>query len=251
MSPNGHGAPEQNGTGERRVRYVLFTGKVKHGQMLRYLFAAQARKRFLEQFGWRRQLKASALTGDPDAVLEVYYLEEPDPNLLESTLERMKKDPSYQEIRASRIERHGSPGTPGNPDTHKLIQLRHMLTERSQKEWSRELATAPYLLHVTCTLFDAGTIGLFNDLMSKLLGAFEHAGLSLLISGQDADDDKKVLNIWEYEQPESPKLVMLRLAENEAYCTLDELCSQEQHVFRNISRHYQQYPMLQGIPLHI
>ena len=59
------------------TRYLVFTAKVKHGQLLRYLHAAQIRRRFLEQYQLRRQVKSSALTGDPDRVFEVYYADNP------------------------------------------------------------------------------------------------------------------------------------------------------------------------------
>ena len=48
-----------------RPQYLLFTSLVKHGDLLRYILATQVRKRLMEPYGFHRQVKSSALTGNP------------------------------------------------------------------------------------------------------------------------------------------------------------------------------------------
>jgi hypothetical protein len=235
------------------TRYLVFTAKVKHGQLLRYLHAAQFRRRFLEQYQVRRQVKSSALTGDPDRIFEVYYAD--NPLLLKKALVAMEEAPRLlaltrvmDDARITDEEREDN-GQPRLPYKYQeeLVQLPYMLSGIGQAQCARLSATRPYLLQVTCTLHDINYLDEFNEYMPALLDNFEQFGLSLLVAGQyKAEDQKtKVLNVWEYENPESPRLLMPQLAENLTYAQLDRLCDQEQHVCRNVSRHYQLYPLLE------
>ena len=55
-----------------------------------------------------------------------------------------------------------------------------------------------------------------------------------------------ILNIWQLEDLEQHRELMLRLADNRVYGEIDKLCDQQQHLCRNVSRHYQNHPFLMG-----
>ncbi|OJT22656.1 hypothetical protein BO221_23140 [Archangium sp. Cb G35] len=235
------------------TRYLFYTAKVKHGQLPRYLHAAQLRKRFLEKYQIRRQVKASALTGDPDRLFEVYYVE----NVFrfDEAMEDMKNDSRMRDLervledaRITSKERkfRRQSRLPYN-DKEELTQLPYMLNGLGQAQCAQLVATKPYLLHVVCTLHDINYLDEFNEHMPALLDNFEQYGLSLVVAGQYKSKNREttLLNIWEYEDPESPRKLMPQLAENLTYAQIDLLCDQDQHVCRNVSRHYQLYPLLE------
>lgn len=255
------------------TRFLLFTSLVKHGELLRYLLAAQVRKRLMEQYQMRRQVKSSAVTGNPDRLFEVYYVENWD--RLEENLLELMNDASFvssqaliEETRITLKDRVAPLDIP--PPVQVLSQMPYLLEDKSQEECAQGLADDPHLLHVTCTLHKNEDLDEFNTLMRKLLKVFKWSGLELLVAGQqqgeltidlahksvsmndlgDASEQKPItiLNIWQYEDPESPRKLMARLAENQTYSRLDMLCDQDQHICRNVSRHYQLYPLLQGHP---
>jgi hypothetical protein len=260
------------------TRYLLFTGLVKHGEMLRYLLAAQVRKRLMQQYQLRRQVKSSALTGNPDKVYELYYIENPDE--LNGTLEMLRRDPKFEashhvteEARLTTEDRIHPLEIPA--PLQKLSQMPYTLRTKSQQECGQAFAEAPYLLHVTCTLHESERLTQFNESMETVLKEFERAGLSLIVAGrhlgnielppgngngernihhinhEEDEEPIRILNIWEFENPDSPRRLMARLAENRTYARLDKICDQEQHICRNISRHYQRYPLLGGKPMNI
>ncbi|WP_224365044.1 hypothetical protein [Hyalangium versicolor] len=260
------------------TRYLLFTSLVKHGGMLRYLFASQVRKRLLEQYQLRRQVKSSALTGNPDRLFELYYINKLDEGEAEKTFERLRDDPSFvasqqviDDVRITEDERIHDLIIP--PAIVGLSQMPYLTESKSQRACSQAVAEAPYLLHVTCTLHEKENLTQFNKSMSVLIKEFERAGLSLVVAGQrtcklelPADPKQKVklseiaekeeqrveiINIWEFDNPDNIKRLMMRHAESQAYAELDEICDQEQHFCRNVSRHYQRYPLLGGNPLSI
>lgn len=249
-----------------QTRYLLFTGLVKHGELLHYLLAAQVRKRLMEHHQLRRQVKSSAVTGNPDSVFEVYYVEEPGD--LAHNLSAIASDPIHGEIheviekaRINPEDRFFPLHIP--PYVQTMAQMPYLLTHKGQRACAEDFAEAPYLLQVTCTLHDPGKLDVFNDHMTEVLGEFERSGLHLLVAGRHTgvlepdgmkelpgeEKDIRILNIWQYEDPESPRLLMSRLAENLTYSDLDKICDQDQHICRNVSRHYQRYPLLQGKPL--
>jgi hypothetical protein len=264
MNRNGHGNPEPNGQVDPRVRYILFTSKVKHGHLLRYLLAAQARKRLLETYKIRRQVKSSALTGDPDHVFEVYYVEEPERLQRDSdqplALDRMMDDEDAEQYRviqeAIDDERLPAreildPAASQIPHMRTLLQLPYLLEEKSRETIARDLATAPYLLNDVCILKPGedgedpeSRLSRFNDYMSDIIPTFARAGLSLIVAGQFEQNPDWILNIWQLEDLEQHRELMLRLADNRIYNEIDRLCDQEQHLCRNVSRHYQHHPFL-------
>jgi hypothetical protein len=260
------------------TRYLLFTGLVKHGELLRYLLAAQVRKRLMEQYQFRRQMKSSALTGNPDNVFELYYVEDLDDEELNESLNQLRKDRSFaasqqvtREASITRGERFYELEIPAPLQT--LSEMPYLHRGMSQETCSQKVAESPYLLQVTCTLYDESRVKDFNKAMFTLLKEFDKAGLSLLAAGRlmgtlelplengaapisrnpykDENKPVRILNIWQFENPESPKRLMARLAESQPYSEIDEICDQEQHICRNISRHYQLYPLLRGPPLSI
>jgi hypothetical protein len=268
MNQNGHGHPQQNSQFDSRARYILFTSKVKHGHLLRYLLAAQARKRLLETYGLRRQVKSSALTGDPDHVFEVYYVEQSDwldqgTDPVQSLAGMMSNDDAslYQELQAS-IEAECIPALeflvpdrPQIPLIRTLLQMPYMTTEKTQQEIARALATEPYLLNDICVMKHhengmddkrelTSALSEFNDDMSELILSFAQSGFSLLVGAQFEDHPDWVLNIWQFSDLEQHTELMLKLADNQTYDSLDRLCHQEQHICRNVSRHHQQQPLL-------
>jgi hypothetical protein len=267
MKKNGHDHPERAGVSDARVRYILFTSKVKHGHLLRYLLAAQARKRLLETYKLRRQVKSSALTGDPDHVFEVYYAEDPallhqEPGQALPSLDGMMEENDAELYRAIQEaideERLPArevlvPSRPEIPHMRTLFQLPYLTEEKSQEEIASELATAPYLLNDICVMKPGadgeglqGTLSRFNDYMRDIIPTFARSGLSLVAAGQFEQHPDWVLNIWQLEDLEQHRELMLRLADNRIYSQLDSLCDQEQHLCRNVSRHYQYHPFLMG-----
>lgn len=263
------------------TRYLLFTSLVKHGEMLRYLFAAQERKRLLEQYQLRRQVKSSALTGNPDRIFEVYYIDRFESEDLEKIVLELKDDcPSFkaslQVTEGARIKDKEDRGLGSRleipPAVQMMSQMPYLTEHKGRQACSQTIAEAPYLLHVTCALHDPGELETFTNCMSQLIKEFEKAGLSLVAAGQrtgtielspvlegsrptvkwvNADDPVVIMNVWEFENPDSVKLLMTRHAESQTYAELDEICDQEQHFCRNVSRHYQRYPLLGGKPLSI
>ncbi len=157
--------------------YLLFTSLVKHGELLRYLLAAQVRKRLLEPYGIYRQVKSSALTGNPDRVFEIYYVDEHCQPI--ETLEYLlSKDPAFQachrlieDVRIHSLLTENQL-TPNNerasedklsssrqvssqeipPPLQTLTQLDYLFTLKSQQDYAQARAKDPYLLQVTCTL---------------------------------------------------------------------------------------------------
>lgn len=262
MKRNGH----DKITFDSRVRYILFTSKVKHGHLLRYLLAAQARKRLLEAYDLRRQVKSSALTGDPDQVFEVYYVKDPDRLPPDSgqplALDRMMEEDDAELYRAIQeaIDSERLPAReildPSHseiPHMRTLLQLPYLLEEKSQETIANDLATAPYLLNDICVLKPGedgegveGTLSRFNDYMCEIIPTFARSGLSLVVAGQFEQHPDWVLNIWQLENLEQHRELMLRLADNRIYSEIDRLCDQEQHLCRNVSRHYQHHPFLMG-----
>lgn len=263
MNQNGHRPSQLNGQIDSRVRYILFTGKVKHGHLLRYLLATQGRKRLLETYGVRRQMKSSALTGDPDHVFEVYYAEEPDQLIRDSdqplALDKMMNEEDATQYRALQeiidAERLPArevldPSRQEIPHMRTLLQLPYLLEHKSQEAVARELATAPYLLNDICVLKKDGgedpasRLARFNDYVSRIIPTFAQAGFSLLVAGQFEDHPDWILNIWQLKDLEQHRELMLRLADNRVYSEIDKLCDQEQHLCRNVSRFYQHNPFL-------
>ncbi|QRK07261.1 hypothetical protein JQX13_45680 [Archangium violaceum] len=263
MNQNGHQPSQLNGQIDSRVRYILFTGKVKHGHLLRYLLATQGRKRLLETYGLRRQVKSSALTGDPDHVFEVYYADEPERLIRDSdqplALDGMMNEEdaaqylALQEIiDAERLPAREvlDPSSPEIPHMRTLLQMPYLLEQKSQEEVSRDLATAPYLLNDICVLKKedgedpVSRLTRFTDYVSQIIPTFAQSGFSLLVAGQFESHPDWILNIWQLENLEQHRELMLRLADNRVYSEIDKLCNQEQHLCRNVSRFYQYHPFL-------
>jgi len=256
--------------------YLLFTSMVKHGELLRYLLAAQVRKRLMETYGFHRQGKYSPLTRNPDKIFENYYAEEP-PQVI-GALNTLCADETFrachqliEEARITSAEKR-SPMDP--PPLRALIQMDYLTEVMSQQKCAQSHAEAPYLLHVTCTLLPGKELSDFNNYMRDLLEVFANSGMLLVVAGQYADiisidakskdgrlavevkpktiqEPTRILNVWQFQAPDSPRLLMSRLAENLLYSRLDDLCTQEQHICRNVSRHYQRYPLLSGATLNL
>jgi hypothetical protein len=245
-SGNGPGNAPANGENEpgKHIRYVQFTTNVKHGQMVRFLLASQVRKRFLEgpQHRWRRQVKGAALTGNPDVVQELYFVRGLD--TAEQTLSALEENPGHREIFDKlSAAKH----------TRKLtLMSSYLLARKSENECFREVALQPYLLHVTITLKEGTSLEEFSQLMLRVLPVFDHARVCLLAAGLEYKDnkpkDRDIINIWQCEAAENIEMLMNRLADNKAYYAILGLGHQKQHILRNISRHYQKYPLLSGYP---
>jgi hypothetical protein len=252
----------QNDLEDLTARYLLFTGKVKHGHFLRYLLQTQERMRLLETHDIQRQVKSSALTGDPDLVFEVYHVEEPewlhldpDPSLALVKMMEGTDATLYQAIQAA-IDEEKLPARevldPDSPEIPHLQTLRELsyLHERNQIP-PQGLATRPYLLNNISVLKTGpdealleNNLSLFNRCMSRLIPTFERHGFTLVAAGQfDAHPDL-ILNIWEFHDIEEHTELMLTLADNLTYSTLDEICNQDQHICRNVSRFHQRHPFL-------
>lgn len=264
MKRIGHENPEPSGSADARVRYIFFTSKVKHGHLLRYLLAAQARKRLLETYKLRRQVKSSALTGDPDTVFELYYAEDPsllhpEPGQPLSLARMMDEDDAglYQAIQEAIDEERMparemlAPDRPEIPHMRTLTQMPYLQERKSLEMIAHELATARYLLNDLCLLKPGedgggleGTLSRFNDYMIDILPTFNRAGLTLVAAGRFEQQPDWILNIWQLEDLDQHRELMLRLADNSVYNEIDKLCEQEQHLCRNVSRHYQHHPFL-------
>ncbi|KFA90037.1 hypothetical protein [Archangium violaceum] len=191
-------------------QYLLFTSLVKHGELLRYLLAAQVRKRLLEPYGIYRQVKSSALTGNPDRVFEIYYVDEHYQPI--ETLEYLlSKDPAFQachrliedvRIHSLLTENQLTPNNKRSsddklssrqvssqevpPPLQTLTQLDYLFTLKSQQYYAQARAKDPYLLQVTCTLISDQYLDEFNACMKVLLETFAESGLNLLVAGQYA-----------------------------------------------------------------
>jgi len=130
-----------------------------------------------------------------------------------------------------------------------------MTTEKTQQELARELATEPYLLNDLCIMKHRGNgldeqrdldsvLSDFDGCMSELIPSFTQSGFSLLVGARFEDHPDWTLNIWQFSDLEQHTELMLKLADNQLYDVLDQLCHQEQHICRNVSRHHQQQPFL-------
>ncbi|WNG48261.1 hypothetical protein F0U60_32145 [Archangium minus] len=235
--------------------------------MLRYLLATQGRKRLLETYGLRRQMKSSALTGDPDHVFELYYAEDPKrlrwnshpPEKLDETIYGMMQEEDAAQYQAlqkiidaeklSAIEVLDR-ARPTIPHVRALVQMPYLLKHKSQEEVARGLATAPYLLNDICVLKDEdgedleSRLSRFSDYVSDIIPTFAQSGFSLLAAGRFTDHPDWILNIWQLEDLEQHRELMLRLADNRVYSEIDKMCNQDQHLCRNVSRFYQHHPFL-------
>jgi hypothetical protein len=254
-----------NGDGDLTAQYILFTGKVKHGHFLRYLLETQERMRLLETYDIRRQVKSSALTGDPDLVFEVFHIDDPELLRLESNqdlalelgMEGNGDDATlYRAIQAA-IDAERLPAlevlAPNSPEIPHLRTLRELpyLGERSQEKAPQGFATGPYLLH-NLSIIKTGAdeadlennLSLFNRCMSRLIPTFENHGFSLVAAGQFDNPRNCILNVWEFNDLEAHTELMLTLADNLTYSTLDEICNQQQDICRNVSRFHQLHPFL-------
>ncbi|PTL75914.1 hypothetical protein [Vitiosangium sp. GDMCC 1.1324] len=272
MNRNGHGPSARDSQFESSAQYLLFTSKVKHGHFLRYLLAIQARRRLLETYKLWRQVKSSALTGDPDQVFEVYYVEgshrlSQDSQPFDALLELMSREDAvrYRAIQEAidaekqDMQEMMERDRPVIPHSRILFQMPYMTRLSSQEsqggEFTQEIATDPYLLNVICVLNHEGNsegntrdlesvVSEFDGYMTRLIPSFAQSGFSLLVGGRFKDHPDWLLNIWQFSNLEQHTDLMMKLADNELYGKLDELCLQEQHICRNVSRYQQHQPLL-------
>jgi hypothetical protein len=246
-------AVDSNNDGGEMVDFVQFNARPEKGQMLRYLLASQVRKRFLERpsFKWRRQVKGAAMTGNPERIAEVYHLRNPRmfaPAMRALRGENGQTRPAFQtQIEQLVLGRDGDRDKVRELEPQRFLQMDYL-----REVIDQELAVKRYLLHTTIrletseTLDASSVVKRFSLLMRKLLPVFVSQGLYLVVAGRKMTTgaSTEILNIWQFQEAEEVESLMGVLSDNAAYFELNKLGTQEQHIFRNVSRHYQFSPLL-------
>ncbi|MBN8227555.1 hypothetical protein JYK02_08550 [Corallococcus macrosporus] len=225
------------------VDYVQFTGKPKKGQMLRYLLATQVRKRYLEQpsIDWIRQIKGAALTGNPERLIEIYYIDRR--GACSETLTTMFGNGDHRQPLPFQKQILGLvPDNKTDLETHYFTQMSYI-----NSRMSHEAMLEPYLLYTTITVDSEKKVDRFSELKRRLLPVFLQNGLRLIVAGQkisETSNEFEILNIWDFRETEDLEYLMMQLSDNQDYFELNNLGTQDQHIFRNVSRHYQFSPLL-------
>jgi hypothetical protein len=219
------------------THYVLLSSTVQRKKMLRYLLAANALKFFMKTtYDWERQVRSSALTGNPNTLVQIYEVPA-DREQAQSALNAFKQHEINIIIKqgGDLPNKKDGPLLLADPSAVGPVLLSAMgYMDSEQRRLEKEKREEPYLLHVTCSI-RRGEFEDFVEYMTELVWVFNDAGLN-----------HRVHHVWRFGDPESLVLLMLRLADNETYGKLDATCKQDQHLGRDISLHLRRYWVLRG-----